>query len=120
MEVNAMHMSMPRTLALFALLFSSLTLAGPPQLAVPDARAADFAGGIRVRIGDLNLARPGQVAVLYRRIRVAAHTICDSPVMSLSHYQDCMARTVADAVARVNAPQLTALHLRHTQSPRGG
>jgi len=59
---------------------------------------------LKVFYGDLNLERPEGAAALYRRLRVAADTVC-SPVDStqpdwLKRFEGCMRKSIADALRR--------------------
>ena len=78
--------------------------------------APDFAGdtpGIRVRYGDLDLSKPRDVASLYRRIKDAAQMICGSTSAwggRISLVEKCRQKTIEDAIARINRPQLSAFY----------
>jgi UrcA family protein len=64
-----------------------------------------------VKYGDLNLANPEGVSVLYKRLRVAAVRVCenDSPYLEKrAEVKRCIADAMERAVARVNSPALTA------------
>jgi UrcA family protein len=69
---------------------------------------------VKVFYGDLNLQRPDGAAALYNRLRAAADTVC-SPVDStrpdwLQRFQGCMRKSIADAVAKIDNPVLTAYY----------
>jgi UrcA family protein len=77
--------------------------------------AADEVRSLNVRYADLNLDRPADVARLYQRIRLAAEDVCGPRLLTGSHlpaagYQRCFADAVAQAVARVDRPALSAYH----------
>jgi UrcA family protein len=77
--------------------------------------AADEVRSLSVRYTDLNLDRPADVARLYQRIRLAAEDVCGPRLLTGSHvpaagYQRCFADAVAQAVARVDRPALSAYH----------
>ena len=83
----------------------------------PDPSSAS----VTVRYSDLNLASPSGARVLYRRIGVAAHSACSH--FWFKTYGDearCAQDTIAEAVARVNEPALSALYnAKHkTTAPR--
>lgn len=66
-----------------------------------------------VRFEDLNLSRPRDVARLYNRITLGADKVCGPRSLTGSYsksaiYASCYAETVAEAVARVDQPALTA------------
>jgi UrcA family protein len=90
------------TLALCALAGSILSLLAPPH-----AAAAEPAG-ITVAYRDLQLSRPEDVRVLYRRLQRAAESVCNAPAhYELERYaafERCVQITLKDAVARINSP----------------
>jgi UrcA family protein len=107
-----MH-SLTRTLigAVVALLICGAEAA----LFAADASAADLPHSLSVRYVDLNLDRPADVVTLYRRIANAAQDVCGPRELTGSHlpepgYQLCFNDAVADAVARVDRPALSAYH----------
>lgn len=77
-----------------------------------------------VNYGDLDLTQPEAAETLYRRIGWAARRACDEPaggeLTQMSRYKTCYRMAVADAVNKVNAQTLTALHRLKTQSPLPG
>src|SRR5262245_42289577 len=81
---------------------------------LPTAQAATNANGERevvVKYGDLNLASPEGVSVLYRRLHSAAVHVCedDSPYLEKkAEVKACIADSMERAIARVNSPALTA------------
>jgi UrcA family protein len=82
------------------------------------AFAADLPG-IRVAYGDLNLATPAGVAVLYSRIRGAAERYCEparivTGTRVTPEYDRCVKVAIATTVQKVNQPGLTALHAAHS------
>jgi len=76
-------------------------------------RAADVPQ-IHVRYGDLNVNSSTGAATLLQRIRFAADRVCDfrdtRDLSVLAMVQACTNHAVADAVATVNNPKLTALY----------
>jgi UrcA family protein len=77
--------------------------------------AADEVRSLSVRYTDLDLDRPADVARLYQRIRLAAEDVCGPRLLTGSRvpeagYQHCFADAVAQAVARVDRPALSAYH----------
>ena len=90
-------------------------LGGTQALAAqePDARS------VAVRYQDLDLSTLFGANSLYQRIRGAARVACGEPgydLHSKSLYRDCYADAVADAVAAVNNPNLTAVHRGHVNA----
>jgi UrcA family protein len=68
-----------------------------------------------VHFGDLNVDRPEGAALLYRRIRHAAESVCgeqrDPGTQMISvHWRSCVARAIDDAVVSLDRPALTAYH----------
>lgn len=70
--------------------------------------------GELVRYHASDLDRPADVTRLYKRIHAAAEKVCaphETGGLSASAYQRaCVNQAVGDAVAKVNHPQLSALH----------
>jgi len=80
------------------------------------ASAATADGEVRqavVHYSDLDLSRSEDARRLYRRIRSAAHVVCEnfrSPDFQRAQiYRQCMNKAVADAVAKVQSAQVTAV-----------
>jgi len=77
------------------------------------ARAAD-PPQIHVRYGDLNINTPAGAAALLQRIRFAADRVCDfrdtRDLSVLLIVQACTNHAIAEAVATVNNPSLTAVY----------
>jgi UrcA family protein len=66
-----------------------------------------------VNYRDLNLSTIQGAITLYERLKGAARTVCDGPVTGVAAYQEwrsCYDAAIADAVAKVNSPLLTAVH----------
>ena len=66
---------------------------------------------IRVGYGDLDLATSAGAHTLYERIAGAARTVCGfegTALVEQSLWNSCYRGAIADAVARVNTPLLTA------------
>lgn len=76
----------------------------------------------QVSFAGLNLTKPGDVEVLYRRIAAAASQVCDTvagplPLETKFRVKRCMAETIARAVADVDAPALTQYYATKTHQP---
>jgi UrcA family protein len=76
---------------------------------------------IVVKYGDLNVSHPQGAAVLYRRIRLAGEAVCGSfaggglgPKMRMN---TCVQKAIADAVTKVNQPQLFAIYKANFKTP---
>jgi UrcA family protein len=69
-----------------------------------------------VRYDDLNLANPAGLETLYRRLLTASKAVC-APQISVpqtlkSRQRVCARETLADAVARIDNPNLTVASSR--------
>jgi UrcA family protein len=71
-----------------------------------------------IRYAELNLTSPTGVTVLYERIRRAAQAVCDPfrgySLLRYRHEQQCIEQAVAEAVAKVDHPNVTAYHRTKT------
>jgi UrcA family protein len=102
---------------LISALIAGLVCAGEAALFATATSAAETTDSVTVRYTDLNLDRPRDVARLYQRIRVAAQGICGVRDFAFtawldSVWQNCVDTAVAQAVARVDRPALSAYHQR--------
>jgi UrcA family protein len=71
------------------------------------------ARSVSVNYRDLNLSTIEGAITLYERLKGAARTVCDGPLTGVAAYREwrsCYEAAMADAVATVNSPLLTALH----------
>jgi UrcA family protein len=76
---------------------------------------------IVVKYDDLNVSAPQGAAVLFRRIRRAGETLCGSlaggglgPKMRMNA---CVQNAIAEAVTKVNQPQLFAIYKANYKTP---
>ena len=78
---------------------------------------------VKVSYTRFDAEQADQAAKLYRRIRFAAREVCDEPDVQhlhlLERYKSCYEQAVELAVAKVNAPALTAIHQRKQHSATG-
>jgi len=101
------HTKNPIRIAAAVALFAALTAgaAGAHAAEVPQ---------VHVKYGDLNLATAAGATVLHQRIRGAADLVCgvaDARELGrVAQAKACAVHTVAEAVAAVNAPALTAVY----------
>jgi len=76
----------------------------------------------KVSFADLNLSTLEGATALYRRIEHAAHTVCypdGSQVLGrYFEWKKCYQSAIADAVAKVNSPMLTAVHSSKTNGTK--
>ena len=93
------------------------TYAGsPPSGEIEHSTAVNFSSA--------SFERPRDVAALYRRIAFAADQVCGPRALTGFHYTSpgylsCYAHAVAQAIARVDQPQLTAYYQEQlTQNSR--
>lgn len=106
-----------------SLLAAAACTATATGFAALQATAAD--GGdipkVTVKFGDLDLSHPDGATALYRRIRTAAEQVCwlydgwDLGPRFRMH--SCMQRAIAEAVRRVDNPQLYAVYRAHSRTP---
>ena len=85
-------------------------------------RVVGFQHSSVVYFSDLNLNRPRDVARLYGRITLAADKLCGPRSLTGSYYKSadyasCYADTVAQAVARVDQPSLSAYFRQRWPEP---
>ena len=93
----------------------SLIAAGRALAADPRApQSVENKAGIRVHYADLDLSKPEDVSILYKRISRAARDNCGTDAAAwdgrTSLLKKCIGQTIEDAVNRINKPLLTALH----------
>jgi UrcA family protein len=89
------------------------------------ALAGDFVTqSVRLHVDRVNYDNPAQVQALYVHIETVARQTCiDQPDPALPHVApdlNCVNHLVADAVGKINRPQLTAIYenLTPARSPR--
>ena len=85
----------------------------------PLPQSVDSNAGGTVRFADLDLSKPEGVARLYARISRTARDICGDADGRTSLKGRCIAKTIEDAVNRINKPPLTALHTEHLKHALG-
>jgi UrcA family protein len=78
------------------------------------AAAADDEPKVEVRFADLDVSTPHGATLLYGRIRSAAATVCTpldvgGSLAAKAKVTACINRATADAVLKVNTPELTAI-----------
>lgn len=95
-----------------------------PFVATGAIAAPQTADSINVSYVAADLTQPEGARALYVRIQRAARMVCREPdirdLTALSVYQRCYERAVEDAVAKVDATALTALHRSKMQRSRVG
>jgi len=85
---------------------------GALAFSVSAVSAADpTSASINVKYADLNIANPPGAAVLYERIRTAASSACNYFWFKTDADEArCVQQTIANAVAKVNQPALSAVY----------
>jgi UrcA family protein len=78
----------------------------------------------KVSYADLNLSTLAGATTLYRRIQQAARSVCgtDDGGRSIGphlQWRKCYESAIADAIAKVNSPMLTAVHDDKTSGRKG-
>jgi len=101
--------------ALFAALVATVAT-------LPARADAQIEQSKEVRYDDLNLDQAAGVEQLYRRLQGAATNVCDSRYKPGTLFVDpkwrtCMADALAQAVAAVDRPAVTAYHAARTSQP---
>ena len=107
-SANLVHRFLLASLAL-----GSALLAGTAVAAGPAADRNSAARSMAVRYDDVNPTTVAGATTLYRRIQGAARLVCGEPGRSLLEqraWNQCVHSAVAEAVATVNNPTLTAVH----------
>jgi UrcA family protein len=93
------------SIMIFALVLGYQLASAAPHEDVPS---------VIVHFADLDLTRGEGVAVLYRRLKGAAETVCAAQngrdLGSQTRYKTCLESAVAAAVAKVDQPALTAIY----------
>ena len=102
---------------LVSALVAGLVCAAEAALFAAATAAAELPQSVTVRFADLNLERPADVARLYHRITNAAQSACGRRDLELTNWLDpawqhCVYVAVAQALARVDQPALSAYHQR--------
>jgi UrcA family protein len=106
---NSIHPSTVRPVALVLILGLIATRAFSAEPA-----------SVTVKYSDLDLSTPSGAHTLYSRISGAARTVCGyagTDFIDQAIWKGCYRGAIADAVAKVNSPLLTAVHTGRPVSP---
>jgi UrcA family protein len=111
-------MSVRTRIALRTIAVASFSLAASLYAAIAPADSRQDRA--TVQVADLNLDRPGDVAMLYERINLAAEQVCHQRALNGSYvlspsYDRCVSDTVDKVVASVNRAPLTSFSRQHNQ-----
>jgi UrcA family protein len=118
-EKNAMTADIEKLIAA-ALIAASLIACGHAMAADGmKPQSVDTDAGTTLRVVDLDLSKPQDVARHYARVSLAARDICGDGNGRMSLEKRCIAKTIEDAVSRINRPTLTALHAEHLKRALG-
>jgi UrcA family protein len=75
---------------------------------------ADEVAAVTVNYADLDVSKPAGAQQLYQRIKSAARKVCaplnGKDLHRMFLWRDCYEQAVADAVATIDRPALSALH----------
>src|SRR5262245_22806119 len=119
--MNAMNIRFSNHALLATLTSLVLTLGAGSALA--GGKATGSLPSITLKYDAIEASTPAGAEALYKRIRFAAARVCDrydNPELARRiPWQRCQAQVVANAVAAVHQPVLTALHNRSAGEPRG-
>jgi UrcA family protein len=90
--------------------------------AYAESPPVEFQHSSTVRFSDLNLNRPQDVARLYNRITLVADKVCGPRTLTGAYaksadYASCFGDAVAQAVAHVDQPTLTAYYRQRWAEP---
>lgn len=102
------------TMTALACTLTSGALLAEPATGQPPAVTVNYA--------DLDISRPAGAQALYNRIKHAARSVC-APLESqqlrrMALWRECYEQAVANAVATIDRPALTALH-QAARTPTG-
>lgn len=120
--MNALKIRTSKSIWLPAL--AALSLAFGAGTTVAEPGTTDAPPAISVEYVALDLATPAGAEALYTRIKAAAAKVCERyenrELAKRVVWQKCYSQSIANAVAAVQQPTLTALHERRsTTDPRG-
>jgi len=102
--------NLPTLFALTALAGGALAITGLSTTARADSTLAP--PSLKVFYGDLDINNVHGAAVLYRRIRFAAESVCldrgrSRQLAMMSRYSSCVRSAIGNAVQQVNRPAVT-------------
>jgi UrcA family protein len=99
---------------------SSLVISTLGLISLASAGAVPDVPQMTVQFADLDLTKTDGAAVLYKRLRAAAETVCgpreDRVPAKAAAFKKCVQSALASAVSRVDQPKLTAYYRAHTDA----
>lgn len=103
------------------LLLCSLTTLSIAPGCLGTAYAADALPSNNVSYADLNLSRPADVQVLYRRLKIAAAGVCEREpepweMSKYAHWKRCYEPALHNAVIQIDVPALLSLYRSETSA----
>jgi UrcA family protein len=108
-------------LAKFIIAAGSFAIGGTALAQPATAAATTPASTVAYPVGysDLDISAAKGAKTLYLRIRYAAEAVCESAAtLGKKEGQACVNKAVTDAVARINAPQLTEYTQLHSKGDK--
>ena len=103
---------------------TGLAVLGMAALTTGAVAAPDVQDSVNVSYVPAALVQPEAAQALYLRIQRAARSVCHEPdirdLETTRLYRSCFAKAVDNAVAKVDATALTALHRSKTQRSTAG
>jgi UrcA family protein len=112
-----------KSIALAGFLTLGFTAIGGTALASEPSATSTTNGSVSypVRYSDLDVSTAKGAKTLYLRIRFAAETLCESAASwGKKEGETCVNKAINDAVARVNAPQLTQYNQLRSKGDKAG
>lgn len=98
---------------------SSLIISTLGLISLAHAAPVPDAPQMTVRFADLDLTKVDGAAVLYKRLRAAAETVCgpreDRDPAKAKAFKKCVQSALASAVIRVDRAELTAYYRAHAE-----
>lgn len=112
-------MKMPFNHSFLAFVLALAAASGPSIAAAGPTESSSLRPTVKVRFAGLDVSSSAGAQILYNRIKDAAETVCRNgtdwyPTVHWAQ-QDCLRATVNHAVAELNIPEITAMHLAETQ-----
>jgi UrcA family protein len=98
---------------------SSLIISTLGLISLAHAAQVPDAPQMTVHFADLDLTKVDGAAVLYKRLRAAAETVCglreDRDLATATAFKKCVQSALASAVMRVDRAELTAYYRAHAE-----
>jgi UrcA family protein len=98
----------------------AVAICGSFALGLATTASASDERSITVKFADLDVASPQGAAELYGRIDKAARTVCALtgwPGIYPSQFNNCVHKSITDAVTKVNQQALYTVYNEHNKTP---